>query len=90
MPRRWENPETYTGTLALADAEGAIALEGSCELPLDGDTESSPTPAERCWAKVWRALRHLAFVRRLWGHLGQHLQEVKRRGRPLTHGGNVV
>ena len=33
------------------------------------------------WARVVRGARHLAFARRLWGLLGQHLQVVKRRGK---------
>ena len=50
----------------------------------DGETRArqleEPTAREVCWALFASRLLRLAFKRRLWSNLGNHLNVIKRRG----------
>ena len=42
---------------------------------------------EERWVDIVRRLRRLAWTRRKWGLLGQHLKEIKERGQDLRPDG---
>ena len=68
---------------ALLAEPAVAAAEGPREPCCRSRRERPLSDGERtlaAWARVVRRARRLAFVRRLWGHLGQWLCAVKRAG----------